>query len=276
LINDPSAREVSLSLSFSLSRFFYLRGTSGERETERERERKRERKGGGRESELFRLPNDPSFWSAPTVIRVRHSRRLAFVPLSWYRPDTGDLDSLAEEIYPTFDSRSFVRSFVRSLARSVARSFVHPLGRLCVLSFVRSFATTKPPSPPSPRRRIDRGSPIITHVRTPQRSPRDRRRRRREHQGDDDEGTVHIGLEILNRGVVKLFRCCRRRLEFGIEPRASDRTRLLLLFFSWFATTRGDSARRVSPSFIFPFVLRHHNVWRIIRWGDLAVNGIIR
>jgi len=29
-------------------------------------------------------------------------------------------------------------------------------------------------------------------------------------------------------------------LEFGIEPRACDRTRLLLLFFSWFATTRGD------------------------------------
>lgn len=70
---------------------------------------------------LFRSPCEPiiNFWSAPTVIRVRHSRRLAFVPLSWYRPDTtGDLDSLAEEIYPTFDSRSSAcsaRPFVRSL-----------------------------------------------------------------------------------------------------------------------------------------------------------------
>lgn len=60
----------------------------------------------------------PSEWSAPTVIRVGHSRRLAFVPLSWYRPDTDDLDSLAEEIYPTFDSRSFARLLVRSFVRS--------------------------------------------------------------------------------------------------------------------------------------------------------------
>lgn len=65
-----------------------------------------------------------SFWSTPTVIRVRHSRRLAFVPLSWYRPDTGDLDSLAEEIYPTFDNRSFARSYVRSLVRSPRRNWL--------------------------------------------------------------------------------------------------------------------------------------------------------
>lgn len=35
---------------------------------------------------FFRRAVPISFWSAPTVIRVRHSRRLAFVPLSWYRP----------------------------------------------------------------------------------------------------------------------------------------------------------------------------------------------
>lgn len=88
-------------------------------------------------------------WSAPTVIPVRHSRRLAFVPLSWYRPDTGDLDSLAEEIYPTFDSHSFARLLVRSLVR---------------------YDETGP-------KRIDRGSPIITHMRGSRARRRGRRRR---------------------------------------------------------------------------------------------------
>jgi len=240
-------------LSLSLSRFLLVAEKKGERE----------------KVSFFRLPNDPSFWSAPTVIRVRHSRRLAFVPLSWYRPDTGDLDSLAEEIYPTFDSRSFVRSFVRSLGRSLARSSIH----LNVCAFFLSFVDS--PRQNHPRRRIDRGSPIITHVRTPQRSPRD------VDVGGSTKATTMREQFALDRK----YWIGRSLSYFGavgdgrnlVLNHARLIARAFFLSFSLFACDDArDSARRVPPPFIFPFVPRHQNVWRIIPCRDLAVNGIIR